>query len=84
MNTVAQLRAYPSIVDLSHEERIELVADGASGSFQPKAIDDSWRRCLRDFMSTHGAAQYPTCSPSVSSGSLANAWIAFYSKPRKR
>ena len=48
MNTVAQLRAYPSI-DLSHEERIELVADGASERFQPEAIDDSWRRCLLDF-----------------------------------
>src|SRR5258705_6471302 len=49
MNTGAQLRADRSIVDLSHEERIESVADGASESFQPKAIDDSWRRCLRDF-----------------------------------
>src|SRR5258705_1734270 len=49
MNTGAQLRADPSIVDLSHEERIESVADGASGSFQPKAIDDSWRRSLLDF-----------------------------------
>jgi len=49
MNTVAQLRADPSIVDVSHEERIELVADGASESFQPEAIDDSWRRCLLDF-----------------------------------
>ena len=49
MNTGAQLRADRSIVDLSHEERIELVAEGASGSFQLKAIDDSWRRCLRDF-----------------------------------
>jgi transcriptional regulator of acetoin/glycerol metabolism len=26
-----------------------LVADGASESFQPEAIDDSWRRCLLDF-----------------------------------
>ena len=49
MKTAAQLRADPSIVDLSHEERIELVAEGASGSFQPKPIDDSWRRCLLDF-----------------------------------
>ena len=49
MNTGAQLRADRSIVDLSHEERIELVADGASESFQPEAIDDSWRRCLLDF-----------------------------------
>ncbi len=49
MNTVAQRRADPSIVDLSHEERIELVAEGASESFQPEAIDDSWRRCLLDF-----------------------------------
>jgi transcriptional regulator of acetoin/glycerol metabolism len=49
MNTGAQLRADRFIVDLSHEERIELVADGASESFQPEAIDDSWRRCLRDF-----------------------------------
>src|SRR5262245_44179159 len=49
MKTGAQLRADPSIVDLSHEERIELVAEGASESFQPEAIDDSWRRCLRDF-----------------------------------
>jgi len=36
-------------VELSHEERIELVAEGASESFQPEAIDDSWRRCLLDF-----------------------------------
>ena len=49
MNTVAQLRADPSTVDVSHDERIESVADGASESFQPEAIDDSWRRCLRDF-----------------------------------
>jgi AraC-like DNA-binding protein len=49
MNRVAQLRADPSTVDVSHEERIELVADGASESFQPETIDDSWRRCLRDF-----------------------------------
>jgi len=49
MNTGAQLRADRSIVDLSHEERIELVADGTSESFQPEAIDDSWRRCLLDF-----------------------------------
>jgi len=49
MKTVAQLRADPSIVDLSHEERIELVAEGASESFQPETIDDSWRRCLLDF-----------------------------------
>ena len=49
MNTVAQLRADPSTVEVSHDERIELVADGASESFQPEAIDDSWRRCLRDF-----------------------------------
>ena len=49
MNTVAQLRADPSIVDVSPEERIELVAYGASESFQPEAIDDSWRRCLLDF-----------------------------------
>src|SRR5258705_13912309 len=48
MKTVAQ-PADPSIVDLSHEERIELVADGVSESFQPEAIDDSWRRCLLDF-----------------------------------
>jgi AraC-like DNA-binding protein/PAS domain-containing protein len=49
MNTVAQLRADPPAADVSHEERIELVADGASESFRPEAIDDSWRRCLRDF-----------------------------------
>src|ERR1700732_1693376 len=49
MNTIAQLRADPSTVDVSHEERIELVADGVSESFQPEAIDDSWRRCLSDF-----------------------------------
>src|SRR6476620_3345244 len=49
MKTVAQLRADPSILDLSHEERIELVAEGASECFQPEAIDDSWRRCLLDF-----------------------------------
>src|SRR6202041_1979478 len=49
MNTVAQVRAEPSTVEVSHDERIELVADGASESIQPEAIDDSWRRCLRDF-----------------------------------
>ena len=49
MNTVAQLTSGPSTVDVSHEERIELMADGASESSQPEAIDDSWRRCLRDF-----------------------------------
>src|SRR5215471_10743961 len=49
MNTAAQLRGDPSIVDVPHEDRIELVADGASESFQPKAIDDSWRRCLLGF-----------------------------------
>src|ERR1700734_2202276 len=49
MSTSAQLRAVPSTVDVSHDERIELVADGASKSFQPEAIDDSWRRGLRDF-----------------------------------
>ena len=49
MNTVAQPRADPSIVDVSHEERIELVAEGGSESFQPETIDDSWRRCLLEF-----------------------------------
>src|SRR5215472_507928 len=49
MNTVAQLRADLSIADVAHEERIELVADGAGQSFQPEAIDDSWRRCLLGF-----------------------------------
>src|SRR5258705_7679517 len=49
MNTGAQPRSGRSIVDLSHEQRIESVADGGSGSFQPKAIEDSWGRCLRDF-----------------------------------
>jgi transcriptional regulator of acetoin/glycerol metabolism len=49
MNTIAQLRAYPSSVDASHDARLESVADGASERFQPEAIDDSWRRCLRDF-----------------------------------
>src|SRR5882672_9011511 len=49
MNTGAQLCADRSIVDLSHEDRIELVAEGASESIQPEAIDDSWRRCLLDF-----------------------------------
>lgn len=49
MNTVDQLRADRSTVDVSHEERIELVAGGASEGFQLEAIDDSWRRCLRDF-----------------------------------
>jgi AraC-like DNA-binding protein len=49
MNTVVQLRADPSIVDLSHEERIELVAAGASEGFQPEEIDGSWRRCLLNF-----------------------------------
>src|SRR6185503_11933462 len=49
MKTVAQPCVDPSILDLSHEELIELVAEGASESFQPEAIDDSWRRCLLDF-----------------------------------
>jgi AraC-like DNA-binding protein len=49
MNTVAQLRADASTADVSHDQRIELVADGASESLQPEPIDDSWRRCLRDF-----------------------------------
>src|SRR5215467_7410008 len=49
MNTVAQLRADLSIADVPHEERIELVADGPGQSFQPEAIDDSWRRCLLGF-----------------------------------
>jgi len=49
MNTVAQLRADHSTVDVSREERIELLADGATESSQPETIDDSWRRCLRDF-----------------------------------
>src|SRR6202521_1848895 len=49
MHTSAQLRVEPSAVAVSHDERIELVADGASESIQPEAIDDSWRRCLRDF-----------------------------------
>src|SRR5262249_54429408 len=49
MNTAARLRGDPSIVDVPHEDRIELVADGASEGFQPEAIDDSWRRCLLDF-----------------------------------
>src|SRR5215831_4584116 len=49
MNKAARLRGDPSIVDVPHEDRIELVADGASESFQPEEIDDSWRRCLLDF-----------------------------------
>ena len=49
MNTVAQLRADASTADVSHDQRIELVADGASESLQPEPIDDSWRRGLRDF-----------------------------------
>src|SRR6476661_4072339 len=49
MSTVAQLRADASIVNMPHEERIELVGEGASESFQPEAIDDSWRRRLLDF-----------------------------------
>ena len=49
MKTAAQLCPDPSSVDVSHEERIELVADSASESLQPGAIDDSWRRCLLDF-----------------------------------
>jgi len=48
MNTVAQLSVDLSIVNVPHEERIQLVADGASENFQPEAIDDSWRRCLLD------------------------------------
>jgi hypothetical protein len=46
MSTVAQLSVDPSSPDVSHEEHIELVAGGASVSFQPEGIDDSWRRCL--------------------------------------
>jgi transcriptional regulator of acetoin/glycerol metabolism len=49
MNTAAQLRGDPSIVDVPHEDRIELVADRASESFQPEAIHDSWQRCVVDF-----------------------------------
>ena len=49
MSTVAQRRADTSTADASHDERIELVADGASEILQPEPIDDSWRRCLRDF-----------------------------------
>src|SRR5215469_17337390 len=49
MNTVPQLHADLSVLNVSHEERIELVADGASESFQPEAIHDSWQRCLVDF-----------------------------------
>ena len=49
MNAVAQLPADPSVVDVSHEERIESMADGASKGLQPEAIDDSWRRCRLDF-----------------------------------
>src|SRR5580698_1366026 len=49
MNTVAQLRADASTADVSHDERIELVADGASEILQSEPIDDSWRRCLHDF-----------------------------------
>src|SRR5580692_3889234 len=49
MNTVAQLRADASTADVSHDARMELVADGASEGLQPEPIDDSWRRCLRDF-----------------------------------
>ncbi len=49
MNTAPQLRAGPSSVDVSHDERLELVADGASESFKPEPIDDSWRRSLHDF-----------------------------------
>src|SRR5215467_12002183 len=49
MNTSAKLRADPYFANPSHEERIELVAEGASESFQSEAIDDSWRRCLLDF-----------------------------------
>src|SRR5215472_16061329 len=49
MNTVPQLHADLSVLNVSHEDRIELVGDGASESFQPEEIDDSWRRCLLDF-----------------------------------
>jgi transcriptional regulator of acetoin/glycerol metabolism len=49
MNEVAPLSADLSIVNMPHEERMELVAEGASESLQPEAIDDSWRRCLLDF-----------------------------------
>ena len=49
MKTGAQLRVDPSIVGLLHEERIELVAEGASETFQSEAIDHSWQRCLHDF-----------------------------------
>src|SRR6201987_3300110 len=49
MNPIAQLRADPSTVDAAHDARIESVTDGSSEGVQPAAIDDSWRRCLRDF-----------------------------------
>ena len=59
MNTGAQLRADRSIVNLSHEERLELVAEGASESFQPEAIPGEG--VYSTFMSTRGAAQFLTC-----------------------
>jgi transcriptional regulator of acetoin/glycerol metabolism len=49
MNSGAQLRADSSIVNPSHEERIELIADRTSESSRAEVIDDSWRRCLIDF-----------------------------------
>jgi AraC-like DNA-binding protein len=48
MNTLVQLSGDPSMANVSHEERIELVAGGSSGCFQSGGIDDSWRRCLLD------------------------------------
>jgi transcriptional regulator of acetoin/glycerol metabolism len=83
MNTGAQLRADDSIVDLSHEERVESVAQGASESFQPEAIDDSWRRSLLDFRVDPRSSSVPHLLTEQSSGSLANPCIAFWSSPRR-
>jgi transcriptional regulator of acetoin/glycerol metabolism len=84
MNTGAQPCADHSIVDLSHEERIELVADGASESFQTEPIDDSWRRCLLDFHVDPRSSSKPHLLTEPELRISREPLIAFYSKPRKR
>jgi transcriptional regulator of acetoin/glycerol metabolism len=88
MNTVAQLRADPSTADVSHdvshEERIELVADGGSESFQLEAIDDSWRRCLHDFHVNPKSSSVPHLLTERELRISREPCIAFYSRPKKR
>ena len=39
---------------------------------------------LQQAASIRGAVQYPTCSPSLSSGSLVNPWVDSWSMPKKK